>query len=406
MTQASGRGPGLEHDGRARRDTRVVTDFADVFARIPASGDPTHRAAAGLCLSGGGYRAMLFHVGALRRLHELGALAQVDRIASVSGGSITAGVVARRWQELAAASGVPAAFVELVQQPLYDFAGKRVDVPAVVKGLLTPRRRISDFVASAYEHLFDGMTLQDVPSDPRFVFLATNLGSGAIVRFAQPYTADAKVGKRDHLDLPLARVVAASSAFPPILSPVVLDLSDAQALTETFPDPEGDELDLHTKPYTHRLELADGGVYDNLGLQPLESLHTILASDGGSPFKTARHTPRNWLSNMTRSWLVTDNQVRSLRKHDLVDDYIGKLRNGTYWGIHSDVADYPDAVLPASQAMVDEIATTRTRLSPLPEERRKQLINWGYAICDTALRSHVEAALPAPALPYPDAPLS
>ena len=44
-----------------------------------------------LCLSGGGYRAALFHLGALRRLNELGVLSKVDMICSVSGGSILAG---------------------------------------------------------------------------------------------------------------------------------------------------------------------------------------------------------------------------------------------------------------------------------------------------------------------------
>src|SRR5213593_1149029 len=47
-----------------------------------------------LCLSGGGYRASLFHLGALRRLNELGVLSRVDTIASVSGGSILAAQIA------------------------------------------------------------------------------------------------------------------------------------------------------------------------------------------------------------------------------------------------------------------------------------------------------------------------
>lgn len=47
-----------------------------------------------LCLSGGGYRAMLFHLGALWRLNEWGYLPQLNRISSVSGGSITAAVLA------------------------------------------------------------------------------------------------------------------------------------------------------------------------------------------------------------------------------------------------------------------------------------------------------------------------
>jgi predicted acylesterase/phospholipase RssA len=50
----------------------------------------------GIALSGGGYRAMVFHVGALIRLNEVALLRKVKRISSVSGGSITA----RAWDEL------------------------------------------------------------------------------------------------------------------------------------------------------------------------------------------------------------------------------------------------------------------------------------------------------------------
>jgi NTE family protein len=53
-----------------------------------------------LCLSGGGYRAMLFHLGALWRLYELGLLRTIKRISSVSGGSITAGVLGLNWSKL------------------------------------------------------------------------------------------------------------------------------------------------------------------------------------------------------------------------------------------------------------------------------------------------------------------
>jgi len=41
-----------------------------------------------LCLSGGGYRAMLFHLGALWRLNEAGCLPKLARVSNVSGGSI------------------------------------------------------------------------------------------------------------------------------------------------------------------------------------------------------------------------------------------------------------------------------------------------------------------------------
>src|SRR4029079_12168139 len=54
-----------------------------------------------LCLSGGGYRAMLFHAGALWRLNEIGFLPKLARISSVSGGSITAGLLGLKWAQLA-----------------------------------------------------------------------------------------------------------------------------------------------------------------------------------------------------------------------------------------------------------------------------------------------------------------
>src|SRR5436309_12942405 len=61
-----------------------------------------HRSGVGLCLSGGGYRAALFHLGAVRRLNELGVLSKISTISSVSGGSILAAHLAttiKPWPE-------------------------------------------------------------------------------------------------------------------------------------------------------------------------------------------------------------------------------------------------------------------------------------------------------------------
>src|SRR5919108_244416 len=54
----------------------------------------------GLALSGGGFRATLFHCGAMWRLNELGHLQTLTRVSSVSGGSITAGVLGLKWAKL------------------------------------------------------------------------------------------------------------------------------------------------------------------------------------------------------------------------------------------------------------------------------------------------------------------
>ncbi len=42
----------------------------------------------GLALSGGGFRASIFHLGVIRRLEELGIMKDVSVLSTVSGGSI------------------------------------------------------------------------------------------------------------------------------------------------------------------------------------------------------------------------------------------------------------------------------------------------------------------------------
>src|SRR3989454_4645091 len=143
-----------------------------------------------LCLSGGGYRAMLFHLGALWRLNELGYLPKLARVSSVSGGSITAGVLAMNWKELRfdAKSGVGPGFTELVVTPVRRLASVTIDQWAIIGGIVTPGSTISDKGANAHrEYLFGTTTLQDLPHDPpRFVFNPTNVQSGALWRVSGP----------------------------------------------------------------------------------------------------------------------------------------------------------------------------------------------------------------------------
>src|SRR3954447_22475104 len=51
----------------------------------------------GLALSGGGFRATLFHLGLVRFLRDAGILPQVTHITSVSGGSIMAAHLVLNW---------------------------------------------------------------------------------------------------------------------------------------------------------------------------------------------------------------------------------------------------------------------------------------------------------------------
>lgn len=346
---------------------------------------------------------MLFHAGSLWRLYETGILPKATRISSVSGGSITAGILGLRWQALSfTPDTAKTEFVPKVVEPIRRLAGETVDASAIIGGILLPGT-ISEKVAGAYrKHLYRDATLQELPDDaPRFVINATNVQSGALWRFMKPYMRDWRVGEVKHPTIPLATAVAASSAFPPVLSPLVLEL-DADTFTP------GSGHDLQREPYTSRAVLSDGGVYDNLGLETAYKRYdTILVSDAGGKMQPEEEPKEDWARHAYRVLELIDNQVRSLRKRQLIEAYVAGERKGTYWGIRTDIADYELAdPLPCPHEQTIRLAETPTRLKRVSPRRQEQLINWGYAVCDAALRRHFDPSLARPAgFPYPESGL-
>src|SRR5215210_3300512 len=93
-----------------------------------------------LCLSGGGFRATLFHLGALRRMNELGILSRSDfrTVASVSGGSMAAAGLATAYTRLPTRAGpVPQdAWDREVAAPLRAFTRRDVRTGPFLKRLV------------------------------------------------------------------------------------------------------------------------------------------------------------------------------------------------------------------------------------------------------------------------------
>ena len=339
--------------------------------------------AVGLCLSGGGYRAMLYHCGALVRLNEIGLLRHVREVASVSGGSITAGVLACSWSKLRfGANGTAANLAEEVVRPLIAFATVGVDVRAVLGGLL-PWRTAADGVEEAYDrHLFHGTTLQEIPDEPRFTFMATNLQTGSGWRFAKAYAADHRVGRIVAPRFRLACVVAASSAFPPFLSPVRLSFKDQRV------EPLGG-ADLHRPPFTERAVLTDGGVYDNLGLERVwKRCRTILVSNAGRTTPDIGAPTGRWIGQYFRTLGIIHQQAESARKRILFGMSNLGQRRVAYWGIDTPIGSYgvPDA-LTFTNEETERAATMRTRLNPFSDGEINLLLRAGYAGADAAIRA-------------------
>jgi NTE family protein len=352
----------------------------------------------GLCLSGGGYRAMIFHAGVLWRLYEAGLLLKLNRISSVSGGSITAGILALKWKMLSGnLAHFDEEFLKEIVAPLRALASTTIDAPGIIFGLLLPGR-VSDRITAAYEkHLFGAATLQDLPDSPRFVINATNVQSAALWRFSKSYMGDYRVGLVRNPTTRLSQAVCASSSFPPVLSPTELSLNPS-----AFEPDSG--KDLQRAPFTSQVVLSDGGVYDNLGLETVwKRYQTVLVSDAGGKTAPDERPKSNWASHSYRVLDIVDNQVRSLRKKHLIDSYQAGERKGAFWGIRTNIADYQLAdALPCPHARTTELAETPTRLAAMGDALQERLINWGYAITDAALRKYVDTNLQKPRdFPYP-----
>jgi predicted acylesterase/phospholipase RssA len=164
-----------------RRDPEAGLRFNRGPTRaIPGEAGPDAlRDGIALCLSGGGYRAMLFHLGGLWRLNELGLL--LDRVSAVSGGALTASALAVAWGELDFGdAGVARAFAARVVGPVRSLASRTLDRGAILLGLLLPGGTNSRLAAAYRRYLLGSRVLADLPERPEFVFTATDVLTGSL----------------------------------------------------------------------------------------------------------------------------------------------------------------------------------------------------------------------------------
>ena len=347
-----------------------------------------------LCLSGGGFRATLFHLGVVRRLNELGVLAKLATVTSVSGGSIFAACLATgpAWPLAAPLSADQ--WTVRIARPIRDFTKKNRRTRPILTRLL-PWNWLREstgveVLARIYEKELTAAKLRDLPLSPRFVLCATDLAFGVNWIFERGRMGDYQAGyiAPPPDDWPLARAVAASSCFPPIFNPLPVRIGAGRYKGGRFP--RGTLRD----DCLSDLRLTDGGNYDNLGLEPVWKDHAIvLVSDGGGTFDFA--PDKGLRHRLLRYTAVVDNQARALRKRWLVSSFITGALEGTYWGIGSAPSTYGRADAPGySSALAEQvIAQVRTDLDEFSDGEAAVLENHGYLLADAAIRRHAPRLL-------------
>lgn len=259
--------------------------------------EPSEEPRIGLALSGGGSRAIAFHLGCLRALEEIGVMDKVAVLSTVSGGSVIGAIYASHrgafpafeekirallsqglvrpsvrkacttmegikamacWVLLLLVNSGALALSWLIR--LVGFVlPARIPRSWNLHGLKAPIRRFASRTTILRrvfnEDVFGGVRLCDLPtSGPLLIVNAADLRTGSAFYFSSKESGSWRLGRLASSDVTLAHAVTASAAFPLLLP----------AVDEYLP--------FNKRDGSHRVErvnLTDGGVYDNLGLAPL-----------------------------------------------------------------------------------------------------------------------------------------
>lgn len=296
---------------------------------LPSAGQPD----VGLALSGGGSRAIAFHLGCLRALNDRGLLERVHVISGVSGGSVIAGMYAYGEGDFSSFDRSVVAFLEdglidtitkklcswrmWLKWPEAAVAGALAALASLVKRnppFVRRFSRTSAFETALATRIFGNRRLTDATrGNVNVVFNSCELRTGTAFRFGNRESGNWRLGKLVNNSIPVAHAVAASAAYPALLPSI-----DEKATVVK---------DGHR--YEERVVLTDGGIYDNLGVTCMEPERSpdfgfntyrpsyIICCDAGHGQFDGSEIPFWWPSRMKRSFESVFRKAQDSTRHRL-----------------------------------------------------------------------------------------
>ncbi len=371
----------------------------------------------GLALSGGGSRAVAFHLGALRALEDLNLLNEVDVISGVSGGAVMTGRLGY----------TEAPFVD-IDRNIVQFLRRGLVVPGLVK-LIHPARAaplVWNFVfvafptllvdlltgsASRVASLFPGLrsacaalsrtswpirrryslthVLADAIADvvgPQkcdaptrqhklIVFNACELRTGTAFRMSNQRFGSYRYGWAPARELRVADAVAASAAYPPLLPPF------------DWRRP----FKLNDKTEMQRVIVTDGGVFENLGITVMEpdrdpristidyDVDIIIASDAGIGQFTGEIRPLSWPKRMSQVVSAIMRKVQDATKQRLHEHAKAERIDGFVYAALGQI-DRRVPLKPANWVDREDVIRYPTDFSAMSEVDIRRLSGRGEAI--------------------------
>ena len=350
----------------------------------------------GLALSGGGFRATLYHLGLVRFLRDAGILSHVTHITSVSGGSIIAAHLVLHWERYnGSGNDFDAAASELLDFLRLDVRNRIIRRFPLSFLVRWPRRLLgwsnrkltrTGILEYYYEkHLYGDTSLFQLPPCPQLHILATNLSEGCLCSFNRDglWMVRRQPGhpvRIDRIHIGLATVpmaVTASSAYPAFFPPLELTGADVGAIAGQF----------------ERQAYTDGGIFDNLGVRMFHCLEQAQLTD-------KKMLDGIIVSDVGKSISVRGSQrtgglIRTaLRSSDILMDRVWQLESETiantsgfvFAHIRAVVEPHEDATAlhPEIQRQTANIRTDMDRFSPL---EISSLVRHGYCVGRMACRA-------------------
>jgi predicted acylesterase/phospholipase RssA len=225
----------------------------------------------GLALSGGGFRATLYHLGVVRFLRDAKLLDKVTHITSVSGGSIIAAHLVLNWNRYTGTeeeyNQAARELLDFIQLDVRNRVVRRFPLAFSLNGLrwatgLGRSRLLTrpGLLEAHYEKfLYGKKCLYELPAVPQLHILATNVNEGSLCSFSRSGiiaqrrmpSGESRFELVPSAITSVSTAVTASSAFPGFFPPMQLTSKDVGVDESRF------------APHL----FTDGGVYDNLGVR-------------------------------------------------------------------------------------------------------------------------------------------
>lgn len=345
----------------------------------------------GIALSGGGFRASVFHIGVFKALAEHGYMGNIKYISSVSGGSFTIALIFKlnnnKWptDEEYLQNVLPRFKEYFTNIGLGKRAIYRLFLPKHWKNLFSRANIIAYSLKKDWKIT---SCLSDLPTSPIWEINATTNETGKNWRFSQEKMGDWQFGYIMKPEYNIADAVAASAAFPGFIGRFSFNTSFYKNWHDF------DWNDKMFKPKTkdikfQKLHLSDGGLYNNLGEEALidklgetliPNINFLLVSDATQTLKMEESKSIfNALGRTLRLIDIAMDQIKLLRVRALHNFFDKNPKSGLYLKIGQYYKDLKD------KFNLKKIKKIKTSIFNLENEDYEELLNYGAAVTSVGI---------------------